>query len=119
LEPLIGAFFTKGQAGQLFVETFLIVRIAGMRSPAGQIEDAFPSPISAYISSHGYYARQRTDLLSPNGYSGDWSCSEARNHRPAIREFNPYKGNTLMNNIVYIVGAVVIILAVVGFLGLR
>lgn len=37
----------------------------------------------------------------------------------AIRSFNPREGNTLMNSIVYLVGAVVIILAILGFLGLR
>ena len=36
----------------------------------------------------------------------------------AIRYFNQHEGN-LMNSIVYIVGAVVIILAILGFLGLR
>jgi hypothetical protein len=46
------------------------------------------------------------------------SC--ARNHiRHVIQSFNPPKGKTIMNSIVYIVGAVVIILAILGFLGLR
>jgi hypothetical protein len=36
-----------------------------------------------------------------------------------IRSLNLSEGNTLMNSIVYIVGAVVIILAILGFLGLR
>jgi hypothetical protein len=41
------------------------------------------------------------------------------NHfKKAIRSFNPLKGN-LMNSIVYIVGAVVIILALLSFVGLR
>jgi hypothetical protein len=36
----------------------------------------------------------------------------------AIRSINPREGN-LMNSIVYIVGAVVIIVAILSFLGLR
>lgn len=36
-----------------------------------------------------------------------------------IRSFNPREGNTFMNSIVYLVGAVVIILVILGFLGLR
>jgi len=35
------------------------------------------------------------------------------------RIFNPHKGQHLMNNIVYIVGAVVIIIAILSFFGLR
>jgi hypothetical protein len=37
----------------------------------------------------------------------------------AIRSFNPLEGHIFMNSIVYIVGAVVIILAILGFVGLR
>jgi hypothetical protein len=36
----------------------------------------------------------------------------------AIRYFNPREGN-LMNSIIYIVGLVVIVIAILGFLGLR
>jgi small-conductance mechanosensitive channel len=39
--------------------------------------------------------------------------------RQAIRSFNPRERENLMNNIIYIVGLVVIVIAVLSFFGLR
>jgi len=42
------ALLTKGHAGQLFLEPFLIFRVAGMRQALGQLEEAFPFPLPSF-----------------------------------------------------------------------
>jgi hypothetical protein len=46
--------------------------------------------------------------------------AEPDGNRQALAAFSPHtQGNKAMNSIVYIVGAVVIVLFILGFLGLR
>lgn len=60
--------------------------------------------------------RWRTDCPGRDGYSPYHCLVNRDNH--AIRFLNAREG-TPMNNIIYIVGAIVIIVAILGFLGLR
>jgi ABC-type dipeptide/oligopeptide/nickel transport system permease subunit len=63
--------------------------------------------------------RWRTEPPGQEAYRGDHRVANRFKH--TIRSVNPLthvKGH-LMNNIIYIVGAVVIIAAILSFLGLR
>ena len=62
------------------------------------------------------YAPWRTERSCREGYSA-YRCVVNR-LKHAIRRLNPREGN-LMNSIIYIVGLVVIVIFVLGFLGLR
>ena len=64
--------------------------------------------------------RWRTDSPGRELYKG--KIVAVNYFRPAIRlmnSFNPHERGNLMNNIVYIIGAVVIVIAVLSFFGLR
>ena len=63
----------------------------------------------------GPYARWRTESPGREGYSGNGCAVNRLNTR-----FDPltYAKGNLMYNIVYIVGAIVIIFAILSFLGL-
>jgi hypothetical protein len=59
------------------------------------------------------YVRQRT---AHPGTGGDNPVNRGKH---AIRSFKPTQKGNLMNSIIYIVGAIVIIVAILSFLGLR
>jgi hypothetical protein len=71
--------------------------------------------IAVYATS-GRYERWRTDCPGREAY-GQHQCLVNRDNH-AIQFLNARKGNP-MNNIIYIVGVVVIIVAILGFFGLR
>jgi hypothetical protein len=73
-------------------------------------------PSLAALATSGPYVRWRTDCPGREGYSLHQCLVNRDNH--AIRFLNAREG-TPMNNIIYIVGAIVIIVAILGFLGLR
>ena len=66
------------------------------------------------------YACQRTEIPGQEGYKRDSCVVDCFRHalRP-FNSFNPRERENLMNSIVYLVGAVVIIIALLSFFGLR
>ncbi len=51
--------------------------------------------------------------------SGSWECSDQQGFSRARPRPSPFQGVTIMHNIVYLVGLVVVVLLILGFLGLR
>jgi hypothetical protein len=65
----------------------------------------------------GLYARWRTE--NPRGKENNAMPCAVDYFRHANRSFNPRERKNVMYNIVWIIGAIVIIIAVLSFFGLR
>ena len=71
----------------------------------------------------GAAARQRADRLSGRvGGPGHWAlvpCPRSNRHRLSCRLHSRGRKETPMSNIFYIIGVVVVVFAILGYLGLR
>jgi NAD(P)-dependent dehydrogenase (short-subunit alcohol dehydrogenase family) len=99
-------------------------RRGGARHPLARLRRRFLHHGHGARRVGRYLARENYPALCALAYGAfeprrlQWGWCAVNRHMQAIRYFNPREGN-LMNSIIYIVGLVVIVIAILGFLGLR